>query len=63
MQTPAATVCPASLTANLDIKGLSFCVSKHKFPAGLILTLATSPFSRNQDFPLLLVLFLDQSVL
>ena len=44
MHSPAATVIPASRTANLLINGFTFWVSKASFPIGLILTLALSPF-------------------
>jgi len=43
---PAATVAPASLTANLDVNGFSLLVSRQRFPCGFIFTFAVSPFLR-----------------
>jgi len=48
--TPAATVVPASLIANLDMLGFAACVSRTKLPIGLILTFAISPFLRKSGF-------------
>ena len=50
MQTPAATVAPASLIANLAMCGFVACVSSTRFPIGLILTFATSPFFKKSGF-------------
>src|SRR3989344_2964671 len=50
MHIPAATVVPESLIANLDICGMSFCLSITIGCMGFIFTIAASPFLMKSGF-------------
>ena len=68
MHIPAATVCPASLIANLDICGMSAFFSNTKGFVGLTFTTAASPFFSMSGFsstvsPVAGLIFLTNSVI